>query len=413
MATIPENEKIWNENYGWQDNGDEWSIPWGGVSMQWHTMLLPRIHKFVPTGNLLEIACGRGRWTNFLKDISNSLIGVDLSETNIEFCKNRFKDCKNTKFYKNDGKSLEFIEDNCIDFIFSCDSLVHVNIDVMEGYLSQFDRILKPNGIAFIHHSNTGEYKNNLPKDMDLHFRDESVDAKSVEILAQKYNLMCISQEKVQWISKTKHFIDCFSVVVKQNSIHSRKNRVFKNKNFQKEIKNSFLLSNLYSENIIKIDSIKNLLYVLDASLGSLNLPIEQILKAIKSPYNAGAIKTFNNYIKKHSAKDLTPIIVNHLIQKNINEIIVYGAGDVFEKLEKHLKKTNIKILHLIDKKAEKKEFVLNSYKVKSKNSLLKSNAPIIVASIAFADEITKNLENYKKENALENEIYDLHRCLK
>jgi cyclopropane fatty-acyl-phospholipid synthase-like methyltransferase len=39
------------------------------------------------------------------------------------------------------------------DFVFSFDSLVHVESDVIENYLTQLAKKLKPNGIGFIHHS--------------------------------------------------------------------------------------------------------------------------------------------------------------------------------------------------------------------------------------------------------------------
>lgn len=414
MATIEENEKTWNKDYMWSDGGNEWSIPWGGADMQWHTMILPRIHRFVPLGNTLEIACGRGRWTEFLKNISASLIGIDLSKKNIEFCKVRFKNDKHLKFYQNDGKSLDMVKGNSIDFIFSCDSLVHVSPEVLEAYISQFDRILKSNGVIFIHHSNLNEYKNKLPKDADIHWRDLSADAKIVENLAKKYNLRCIGQEKTQWISKTKHFIDCFSTITKKNSNYERKNRVFKNKNFQKEIKNSFVLSRLYSQDEIQIGSLKDLLYVLSDSLSALNLSYKQIEKVINLPYRSKQAKALYRHIKKSNGKDLTPLLVDFLVKEDVKKVAIYGAGEIFLQLEEKLKQADIKILHVIDKKAQKKEFWQNGYKVKSKSSLLKLNPkiPIVIASFAFADEIVKDLKAYKKANNLKSEIYDLHRCL-
>ena len=42
--------------------------PVGRADAQWYGSLLPRIHRFLPTGQVLEIACGYGRWTQYLKD---------------------------------------------------------------------------------------------------------------------------------------------------------------------------------------------------------------------------------------------------------------------------------------------------------------------------------------------------------
>jgi hypothetical protein len=51
------------------------------------------------------------------------------------------------------------VPDDSIDFVFSFDSLVHAEADVMQAYLNQLVRKLKLNGVGFIHHSNIGEYQ--------------------------------------------------------------------------------------------------------------------------------------------------------------------------------------------------------------------------------------------------------------
>jgi 16S rRNA A1518/A1519 N6-dimethyltransferase RsmA/KsgA/DIM1 with predicted DNA glycosylase/AP lyase activity len=50
----------------------------------WRGMLRPRINAWVPTGTILEIAPGFGRWTRFLKDVCDRLVVVDLAERCIE-----------------------------------------------------------------------------------------------------------------------------------------------------------------------------------------------------------------------------------------------------------------------------------------------------------------------------------------
>ena len=138
--------------------------------MQWYGTILPRIHAYLPAQTILEIAPGHDRWTRFLKDSCNRLILVDLSENCIEACQNRFADSSNITYHVNDGVSLAMIPDNTIDFVFSFDSLVHAEEDVIAAYISQLAHKLTNNGIAFIHHSNLGEYNyyqkfKNLPKD--------------------------------------------------------------------------------------------------------------------------------------------------------------------------------------------------------------------------------------------------------
>ena len=93
--------------------------------MQWYGTLLPRIHRYLPTETILEIAPGFGRWTDFLKDHCRKPIVVDLSQKCIEACRERFKACSHIAYFVNDGQSLGMIEDHAVDFAFSFDSLVH------------------------------------------------------------------------------------------------------------------------------------------------------------------------------------------------------------------------------------------------------------------------------------------------
>src|SRR3954451_3366396 len=158
MPEIDQNLTAWKD-WSWSNEGDEWSAWWGGTPALWYGAILPRIHARVPTETILEIAPGYGRWTQFLKDLSEHLIAVDLSEQCIEHCRERFSDADNIEYHVNDGRSLEMVEDGSIDVAFSFDSLVHAEPDVLASYLRQLARKLKPTGIGSIHHSNLGEYR--------------------------------------------------------------------------------------------------------------------------------------------------------------------------------------------------------------------------------------------------------------
>lgn len=263
MPTTEENKATWDGNYNWQNRGDEWSVAWGGTFMHWYGSIFPRINAHLPTNTILEIACGYGRWTEYLKDLCNHLKVVDLSEECIIACKQRFSTFSHIEYHLNDGKSLQMIPDGSVDFIFSFDSLVHADISVIEAYLSQFPRILSSNGVCFIHHSNLGAYYaqysiiSKIPKleallkkigvlDKNLHWRDFSVDAQKLEAIAQRHGLMCVSQEIVHWETK-KALIDCMSTIIKHNSSVVAHNKVFKNPSFMIEAKNLFQLSRLYT----------------------------------------------------------------------------------------------------------------------------------------------------------------------
>jgi ubiquinone/menaquinone biosynthesis C-methylase UbiE len=262
MPKLVDNKTRWDGEYHWRDQGDEWSALWGDPSMQWYGTILPRIKSHVPANRILEIACGYGRWTQYLKDLCQNLIAIDLSAECIQASKQRFADCEHIEFQVNDGRSLDMVADSSVDFIFSFDSLVHADASVMQAYLGQFKRILSADGVAFIHHSNFGEYAPAYSKIRDVpnleelliqsnileqstHWRDTSVDAQKIAMFATEAGLECISQEIVPWSTKNL-FIDCMSTIVKNDSSLARNNRILRNANFMAEANNLLQLAQLY-----------------------------------------------------------------------------------------------------------------------------------------------------------------------
>lgn len=260
MPTIERNLSLW-ANYDWAQQGEEWSSAWGGSEFQWQWSLLPRIHGFIPAATILEIAPGGGRWTQYLKDYCDHLIGIDLSENCIRSCQQKFSAYPHMSFHINDGKSLAMIPDGSVNFAFSFDSLVHAEADVLETYLIQLARKLKPDGVGFIHHSNLGMYryyysiKNMMPKvsnrlsrlgllDNDG-LRALSMTASLFETYARRVGLQCISQEIINWSSK--RLIDCFSIFTPVASKWARPNAVLRNPYFMKEAKYIRRLSRRYS----------------------------------------------------------------------------------------------------------------------------------------------------------------------
>jgi SAM-dependent methyltransferase len=263
MPTVTENKRYWDGLYSWNDGGEEWSRPWGGVASQWYATVLPRIYPIVPVATVLEIGCGYGRWTHFLKGLCERLILVDLSTECVATCKKRFSGSPHIEYHLNDGKSLDMIADASVDFVFSFDSLVHADTSVVSAYVRQLARILSRDGVAFLHHSNLGEYRRmyskirRIPKlkhllvqlrllDPYLHLRDPDVSAADVERLTEESGLRCISQEIIHWRT-SRAMIDCLSTIVKQGSSMERSNRVLRNAHFMREAENALRLSQLYN----------------------------------------------------------------------------------------------------------------------------------------------------------------------
>lgn len=253
---------MWGVDYDWTQEGEEWSSTWGGSESQWFGAIFPRIHSFVPTGTILELAPGFGRWTNYLKNCCEHLILVDLSENCIKACQQRFASESNITYHVNDGKSLAMVPDGSIDFVFSFDSLVHAEADVMQAYLNQLSKKLKSTGVGFVHHSNIGAYRGffsmieKIPSGLRdrliqrgfldfTHWRAFSITGRLFEKFCEQAGLQCVSQELVNW--GTKRLIDCFSVFTLKTSARVRPNVVIENPDFMKEARMIRRWSRVYS----------------------------------------------------------------------------------------------------------------------------------------------------------------------
>lgn len=261
MADVEHNISVWNKTWDWSTGGEEWSAWWGGTPALWYGALLSRIHAFLPAGTILEIAPGFGRWTQYLKDECEQLIVVDLAERCIEGCKERFADADNIEYHVNDGRSLEMVADGSLDFVFSFDSLVHAEADVLEAYLLQLGRKLKPDGIGFFHHSNLGEYRRMaaltlrspewlrrrlIPRGylIDLGaWRDESMTAALFAEQCEKAGLSCVSQEKINW-DTGRALTDALSLFTPRGSRWDRPPRVVRNPGFTRDARRT---AELYS----------------------------------------------------------------------------------------------------------------------------------------------------------------------
>jgi SAM-dependent methyltransferase len=263
MPTSEENVRAWNQDHRWSSTDDDWSAMWGNCEAQWWGSIYPRIHTFLPCEQILEIAPGFGRWTNLLRQHCERLTAVDLSQRCVEHCRERFRDQPHMTFVHNDGRSLEFVGDRSIDFAFSFDSLVHAEADVIEAYIHQLARKLRPNGIAFIHHSNAYHYRRRfapgrlvplmwrsrlmrfrlLPRD---HMRAASMSAERFADICVRAGCRCVSQELVNW--GYLRDLDCFSIFTPNGSAWDRELRRISNPYFLDEARSFKSASALYTK---------------------------------------------------------------------------------------------------------------------------------------------------------------------
>ncbi|MDQ7014362.1 MAG: class I SAM-dependent methyltransferase [Planctomycetota bacterium] len=228
MPTIAENLTYW-KRYDWKDRGREWGKGYGSIEQGWDHAILPRVGPFLPTaGHVLELAPGYGAWTDLLRPCCKRMTLVDLAPNCIEHCRQRFGK-RGMAYHVNDGRSLAMVEEMSVDFVFSVHSLVHADHDVMRDYILQLGKIMKPGAFGFIHHSNLGEYADELESwdQKDTHWRGRDMTGEKLRNDCREAGLVCIYQEIIPWGSDK--FIDAYSLFAKPRPGQRLEERVERN----------------------------------------------------------------------------------------------------------------------------------------------------------------------------------------
>lgn len=244
MNTITKNQKLWSD-FGWERKGEHWSDGWGNSRAQWLFAVYPRIARHLPAGSVVEIATGHGRWTQYLIEHAETYVGFDLVEKCAVYCEEHYGG-NGRRFVANDGLHLTGVPDRSVDFVFSLDSLVHVDWPTLRSYLSEIMRVLTPGGTAHIHHSNAAAVKGfeSLDPPKRKAFRAADVSAEVVREEIKRLGGGVTTQEIVDWGgSGPDALIDCFTTISAQPATPA----VVENPNFMLDMRRIAKISGLYT----------------------------------------------------------------------------------------------------------------------------------------------------------------------
>jgi SAM-dependent methyltransferase len=144
-----ENRDRWT-GWDWSAGGEEWT-----ESPEWKASLVE--HVLVPGipagGTVLEVGPGAGRWSEHLRERAERLVLVDVTERALDLCRERFGDDPRVSYALSSGSDLPGVDDASVDAVWSFDVFVHVAPLDVAGYLSEIARVLRPGGVAVIHHA--------------------------------------------------------------------------------------------------------------------------------------------------------------------------------------------------------------------------------------------------------------------
>jgi ubiquinone/menaquinone biosynthesis C-methylase UbiE len=144
-----ENRRRWNE-WNWSTQGEEWN-----ESGEWKDALVEDVMLPVipPGGTVLEIGPGAGRWSVLLAPRAERLIAADVAQKPLELVAERLAGSADVETLLTDGASLTGVDDDSVDAVWSFDVFVHIRPRDQAAYLTEIARVLRPGGVAAIHHA--------------------------------------------------------------------------------------------------------------------------------------------------------------------------------------------------------------------------------------------------------------------
>lgn len=182
------------------------------IDWQWEHVVQPMLDRLpIDYSSVMDFAAGHGRNSVHLQDRAQRIYIVDINQSCIDHCILRFRGDRKFKFLKNDGVSLAGVTSDSVSFLFTFDSMVHFDSDVVRAYLKEFRRVLQPDKLGFCHHSNYtanpgGDFKENP------HWRNFM----SKELFAHgcaKEGLEVVEQHVTDWgTAPHERALDCITI---------------------------------------------------------------------------------------------------------------------------------------------------------------------------------------------------------
>jgi len=134
--------------------GHQWGIPGEG---EWLNTLvddwITPVAEKPSTNDVVEIGSGGGRWFSVLRNYSFDRVvlvdGTPASETAIR----HWWDDEFMEFLVSKDGTLPSLEDQSVDYVWSYDTFVHFPTLLMDTYVREIGRILRPGGTLHIHYA--------------------------------------------------------------------------------------------------------------------------------------------------------------------------------------------------------------------------------------------------------------------
>ncbi len=100
-------------------------------------------------GTALDFGCGVGRLSQALARSFSDVTGIDVAQNMIELAQRHLPDGAPVRYVHNPRSDLTCFADGSFDLVFSLITLQHIPPPLIERYLTEFARIVRPEGLIY------------------------------------------------------------------------------------------------------------------------------------------------------------------------------------------------------------------------------------------------------------------------
>jgi len=129
---------------GYIQTGERVNPDFPDVNFENHLKVYRFLAQFAKGNDILDIGCGLGYGTDYLRPFAHSIVGIDISKRAIGFARHRYPE---TQFLLMDAEALRLSPES-VNLVISSENFEH--LANQEKSLREIARVLAPGGMCFL-----------------------------------------------------------------------------------------------------------------------------------------------------------------------------------------------------------------------------------------------------------------------